>query len=140
MPGPLGWRVVTYGGASRRQRSRKAHYFVPHPVGDPRERESMCKAWGQPVGNLSKAAATVGRCRLCVNALDKGREQPCATPDAVYRFEIGGDIVRVKVRLPFALKLTTATRRDALENDLHDAVESVLAPYFVEWFAGAFDD
>lgn len=54
----------------------------------------------------------------------------CQTPGAVYRIKIDGRKVAVKVELPFHLQVDEK-RAVQLEAQLHNAVEQVLAKYFV---------
>ena len=55
----------------------------------------------------------------------------CQTPDSQFHFEIKDRSVSVSVDLPMSLDLTEA-EATLLEANLHNAVELVLAPYFVK--------
>lgn len=54
---------------------------------------------------------------------------PCQTPDAIYYTKVSPDRVSVSVDLPRDLELT-ADQAQTLENNMHNAMELVLAPYF----------
>lgn len=55
------------------------------------------------------------------------RETVCQTPDCVYGISISTRRIRVQVDLPAGLSFKD---RQLLEDNLHNAVELVLAPYF----------
>ena len=55
----------------------------------------------------------------------------CQTPDSQFHFKIGDKKVSVEVDLPMSLDLTEE-EATLLEANLHNAVELVLAPYFVK--------
>lgn len=55
----------------------------------------------------------------------------CSTPGATYSTTISGDTVMMVVHLPMELDLTEA-EAEHLEATLHNALEMVLAPAFIE--------
>lgn len=57
------------------------------------------------------------------------KNHECKTPDAVYSSTIGGDTVKMSVKLPFETDLTK-DESEKLEADLHYAIEKVLAFMF----------
>lgn len=54
---------------------------------------------------------------------------PCQTHGAVYGIEIGARQISVTVELPFVLDIDQIA--ETLRANLHNAVELVLAPYFM---------
>ena len=60
----------------------------------------------------------------------------CKTPDTDYQCQIGGDTIRLTVKLPFDLSNIDGEPL-AIESELHDAVESILAPVFLKRFVTA---
>lgn len=58
------------------------------------------------------------------------QEKVCLTPDSWFHINITANKIEVSVDLPIDLNLSEANATE-LENNLHDAVESVLAKYFV---------
>lgn len=58
-------------------------------------------------------------------------ETKCQTPDAQYETKITGSTVLVLISLPIELDLTE-DQASLLEANLHNAVELVLAPLFIE--------
>ena len=57
------------------------------------------------------------------------KKHTCLTPDAQYSTSIGGDTIKVSVKLPFDLELSKDKSED-LEARLHYAVEKELASLF----------
>jgi hypothetical protein len=57
------------------------------------------------------------------------RRTECQTPDAQYHTRIGATTVEVRVELPRALDLDEEGAK-LLEDNLHNALELVLARYF----------
>ena len=55
----------------------------------------------------------------------------CQTPEANYNIEISDDKVSVEVDLPMELDLTEQEAK-LLESNIHNAMELVLAPYFLK--------
>jgi hypothetical protein len=55
----------------------------------------------------------------------------CQTPDAQFNIEINDKSVSVKVELPMKLDLSESEAK-LLESNIHNAMELVLAPYFIE--------
>lgn len=55
----------------------------------------------------------------------------CQTPDAQFNIEISTDKVSVEVELPMELDLTEEEAK-LLESNIHNAMELVLAPYFLK--------
>jgi hypothetical protein len=53
----------------------------------------------------------------------------CQTPDAIYHFNITDSSVNCSVDIPFKLNLTEQ-QAVKLENELHDALETVLKQFF----------
>ena len=60
-----------------------------------------------------------------------GEERKCLTPGAVYDMDISPNSVGVKVRLPMNIDISEEEAIQ-LENEMHDALESILAKYFSE--------
>lgn len=56
---------------------------------------------------------------------------PCETPGAQYSTEVHGDTAEISVKLPFDLPISSASDADHLEAHMHNAMEEILAPYFV---------
>ena len=56
-------------------------------------------------------------------------ERPCLTPDAMYDIHISDKKIGVTVRLPEELDITEEQAIE-LENDMHDAMEAILARFF----------
>lgn len=54
---------------------------------------------------------------------------PCQTPDAEFHIEIKDKKVSVEVELPMDLELTEKEAK-LLEDNIHNAIELVLARYF----------
>lgn len=54
----------------------------------------------------------------------------CQTPEAKYNIEISDDKVSVQVELPMQLDLNEKEAK-LLESNIHNAMELVLAPYFL---------
>ncbi len=55
----------------------------------------------------------------------------CQTPDAQFNIEISDKSVSVKVELPMELDLSESEAK-LLESNIHNAMELVLAPYFIK--------
>jgi hypothetical protein len=55
----------------------------------------------------------------------------CQTPGAQFHTKIASKSVEVKVDLPSELKLTKKEAQ-TLDSNLHNALELVLAPYFIK--------
>jgi hypothetical protein len=55
----------------------------------------------------------------------------CQTPDAQFNIEINDKSVSVKVELPMELDLSESEAK-LLESNIHNAMELVLAPYFIK--------
>jgi hypothetical protein len=53
----------------------------------------------------------------------------CKTPGAVYHFDVSPHAIEVRVDLPYMISMEEPEAIE-LENDLHDAIEKILAPYF----------
>lgn len=58
-------------------------------------------------------------------------ETPCQTPGAQFHIRIEDDLIDVLVDLPFEFTNMSEQEAEILEANLHNAVELVLAPYFV---------
>jgi hypothetical protein len=56
-------------------------------------------------------------------------ERGCLTPDAIYKMSISPNEVSVSVKLPIDLNIDEEEAK-ALEDDMHDAMEAILAKYF----------
>lgn len=54
----------------------------------------------------------------------------CQTPGTMFSTRINSNSVRVGLELPFELNLTEA-QAELLEANIHNAMELVLAPFFV---------
>lgn len=59
------------------------------------------------------------------------RENVCKTPGAVYHFDIKPSTIGVSIDLPRPIELSE-DEASKIEDDLHDAVEGVLAHLFEE--------
>lgn len=57
---------------------------------------------------------------------------PCETLGAQYSTSVEGDSASIKVDVPFNLPIETASDAKNLEARMHNAMESVMAPYFVD--------
>lgn len=58
-------------------------------------------------------------------------QTPCQTPGADFSIHISADTIGVLVDLPFEFTNMSEDEAKILEANLHNAVELVLAPYFV---------
>ena len=58
-------------------------------------------------------------------------ETKCLTPDAMFHTNIGTQYINMRVSLPFELKVSRE-EAEILERLLHNQIELVLRPYFVE--------
>jgi len=59
------------------------------------------------------------------------RKTKCLTPGAIFHTTVSNCSVGVRVALPHNLTLNKAKARE-LEDHMHNAMELVLAPYFVK--------
>lgn len=57
-------------------------------------------------------------------------ETPCQTSDAIYGISLTNRLVSCEVEIPFDLNLT-ADQAALLEANIHNALELVLAPYWI---------
>ena len=55
----------------------------------------------------------------------------CQTPGANYVTDIKDNSIKCEIKLPFDLDISEKEAED-LENNLHNAIESVLSKYFVD--------
>ena len=56
-------------------------------------------------------------------------ERKCLTPDAMFDMDIRPDVIGVKVRLPMEIDISEEEAKE-LEDQMHDAMETILAKYF----------
>ena len=56
-------------------------------------------------------------------------ERKCLTPGSFYDMEIKDNVVGVRVRLPMNIDITEEEAKQ-LEDEMHDAMEAILAKYF----------
>lgn len=93
---------------------QSAWWEIEHAKKNPALRSELKDA--NPWSGIAKAAAL---------------SAPCETPGAQYSTSVSGDTAEVSVKLPFDIPVGTAADADHLESHMHNAMEEILAPYFV---------
>lgn len=66
-----------------------------------------------------------------LSGINEANKTPCQTSGAQFHTQVEGKQVSITVDLPMELDLTVAEAK-ILETNMHNAMELVLAPYFVK--------
>lgn len=66
-----------------------------------------------------------------LSGITEANKTPCQTSGAQFHVKVEGKAVSISVDLPMDLELTEAEAK-VLETNMHNAMELVLAPYFVK--------